>query len=405
VELDADVLIGRSFTLSSSLCLPDGAGGEGSIGGGPGGGDPLPIFHVRAAELGGLEAVTYTSDGGLPLVEVTPMRRAGLGWSLSDAATCASLRYEFEESYVTERYRARALHVVFVKGAQPADLMATVAISAGAEVLVSTAELDELAPTLEPLDLEGRYSVDLVRHIGFTKHFVFSEPMPGATELVIEDAKGATVEVEPRLQQGYLVGFEVEDVLSNDFKIAGELKDLAGNPLAVPVPYPGLQLAAVAGDFEQEASFIDQRHWDADGSTPCSTGTLASLEELGLSALAGSHSFATGSEYGSCPSWLRLEAAPGATEIVFDARLVGSAPEAELGTVRVCTSSLGVAGDGVCSSVEGGWTVDTDYVAPKPVVSKMRTLTFPLAPGSTDVLIELDAGEYQRLWIDSLRAQ
>jgi hypothetical protein len=96
---------------------------------------------------------------------------------------------------------------------------------------------------------------------------------------------------------------------------------------------------------------------------------------------------------------------PGSTEVVFDARLVGSAPATAFSAIRVCASSLRVGGDDVCDTVDVGWTVDPDYAAPKPVVSEVRTLTFPLPPNATYVLVEIDAGDRQRLWIDSLHTQ
>lgn len=403
VELDVDKLAGHSFTLLGSLCpsSSDGLGGnDGSGGRHPWDGESLKTFHVRRAASGGLEAVTQTRDDGLPLVQVTPMRQVGLGWQLEGVMTCAFLQYDFEDAYETGRSRSPLMHVVFRRENDTAELSAVVAARVYTLSLLSEAKLDESPPTIGRLDARGTAGIDEV-YPGPFPDFMFSEPVPPDTVVKITRDQGASAEVHPYLQNGYLVGFGVYDWLSSNFQLDIELRDLAGNEAHYSAPYPGISIVQSAGDFEADPSELDRSYFDNyswDIFADCDTDVRESVDP-GVAALAGTASFLAGG-YGYCSAWLRFKAKPTDTKLSFEARLIGelSAP------VKVCVSSLGIGGDELCSTFETGWSADTKFPLTPTPVSSVRTLTVDVPSGAIDVLVELDPGlSDTRLWIDSLR--
>jgi hypothetical protein len=261
VEVDPAVLAGMSFTLDGSLC-PSGAWSSGEGGAAPYWDvkdDPVGMatLHIRKGPGTTLEGVTYTAaTGGEPLVEVTPMRRSGLGFVLSKVATCANTRYSFEDEWVSFHNVARLLHVVFVRGQGEAPLEAVMAATShDGDALVSAARIDTQPPVYMVIKVApGRDSVDDY-YDGLNKDFVFSEPMPASTQVVIEE-DGRQAAIDYRTSAGYVVGFRVNDLLGTGYAMSSSATDLAGHALPSGVMYPGINWGAVEARSRRTTTIV-----------------------------------------------------------------------------------------------------------------------------------------------------
>jgi hypothetical protein len=419
VENDEAVLAGMSFTLEGSLCpvaWPLGEGGAApdapvakEI--------PMPTLHLRAAAGGGLEAVTYTAAGGEPQVQVSPMRRSGLGWILSDVATCANAIYVFEDEWETIRYTAGLLHVVFVRGRTDAPLQVVVAASHKDGPLLGTAQLDVVPPAYDEIDLTGYDTLDGYFR-GYRKDFVFSEPMSPSTQVQISEG-GAQATIEYRTSAGYVVGFRVDDVLGTGYVVETVGTDLAGHAVPSGTPYPGLDLGIADGSFEGPVDFITSddysglsipsQCWHAGPATSSKTDhfgpTLTAVPPL-----AGAQSFLFGDSHG-CWVGLRLVRDPGHEQLRFEARVIGNWRPEVATQIQVCVSSLGIGEDSACHDLEPAWIEDSAYEGSPERVSQVTTLAVPLETDATNLLVEItttrgvSGTSDNYLWMDSLRSE
>ena len=241
VELEPLALADRSYVLESKLCPDEWDEGEQFLGtGGARGGHGMATLHVRASKNGALEAVTYTSAGGEPLVEVHAMRRSGLGWDISLVKTCARLLLTDGEDwhYDTFRYTARRAHLVFLKTSGSETTLRMV-VSGEQGPLASDAGPDSAPPRLERIDRSGDV-VDGYEETEQERYFAFSEPLAPNSRVFIRDSLGEEVDVEYLLSENYAIGYTLRlDVLdtSHTPKVLGQVQDLAGNPLVFEQPY------------------------------------------------------------------------------------------------------------------------------------------------------------------------
>jgi hypothetical protein len=230
VELDPQAIEGLSFELTASLCPeewpePQGEGGVGNVYG-------MPTLHVRAAEDGELEAVTFTASDGEPLVEVTPMRRSGLGWDLPPIKTCARTVFTGEyddESYETFRYTARRAHLVFLQPAAGSDARVRVAASGDPRPVASDGVPDTTPPRHRWINIPGHAPIDGY-DIDSGRQYAFSEPISPSSRVFIRDSDGVETDVVYSLSEGFLIGY-TNGGLPTGARLVGQVQDLAGNPL------------------------------------------------------------------------------------------------------------------------------------------------------------------------------
>lgn len=432
VVVDADELVGKSFTLTEGTLCTDYWSDTSFY--------PqlsLLTVHVRRSATGELEAVAstgaigedYEGDRGVlgtPHVDVVPMKQTGLGWNLEGLVTCSVLAYGFEYSFHTDRYVAESAHVVFER-----DLGSNEPVAV--RVAASTYACDEdetchdhgppalmrgvpdtTPPEWAVLRLGGTYDIDGIPNEGFAKTYFFSEPI-GEASVSVRDEAGHRLDAVLLEEDGYVVGFEVDDVLSSDLELHVAANDLAANVVQLVEPYAGISLEP-ASDFESSmARGTDWRDTDSwgDGSSPSQcdhvgarTTTAGAFYEfdLDVQALAGEQSFLLGpGVYADCyVTYLRVQRPPGATELAFEARTI-SAPVSWPEGLAVKIWSLQPGDEGVGYQDPRTWTIDPEHQQADVAASSIETFSFALPPEGDDFLLEVRPSSY--LWMDSLRTE
>lgn len=409
VILDVDVLDGMTFTLDGSLCpadrdLPfmvDGAFYH-EI-------DSLPGLHLQKSKAGGLEAVTFTRAEGLATVQVTPLTPAGLGWDLEHVATCAWLEYWFEDEYVTNRYEAAHVHLVFTpsqQGASQPELRLAASVPHGAP-RSSHGVLDTEAPSVGEVTLAPLVaSIDDFSGYDFERRFFFDKPVAVSSKVSLLDSVGGEAKVVQLESNGYLVGFTLKDLLSSSASLSWKVQDLAGVEWHGNRPYPGIDVAVADPGFEADTKILTDADWaGADGPDCEATGVRASLtlgSDAKLAPLAGKASLSINRD---CDVFVRVQIPPGATQLLFEAREV-CGPfddcEATESLVDVTASSLDAGSDRISLGTDTApWPPDATASTTTSTVSELRTLSFPLKAVGADVLLRLHTE--RPLWLDSLR--
>lgn len=394
VELRTEVLAGHGFSLLSSLCPQsdwDWLGEDaGSVAGEA---RSLKSVHVRAGRDGELELVTLTTAGGVPKVQVAPLRQVGLGYSASEVATCAAL--VGYEDFKTRRYVARDMHLVFRKSAE--SLTAVVAATASDEPATSESKVDQEPPHLRPVVSLNGGEVDNVGWWLALGHLFFDEPVVEA-DLGLIGPNEEEASWKRLSEGGFVTGYQVQDVLSSDFRIVGAAHDLSGNEL-IEQRYPGIDSIFSDGNFEGAVALRSSDEFEGQGAPNCdgagvlpsTTGSWHPLPEV--PPIAGEQSLLITP---GCTFWLRIPRQPGATKLRFEMqRLAGEHPLDD-GSFTASVTSLGVGGD----------RIDTQLSMPAELEEPVGSIVAPSAslPATGDDLwVSLYSRGY--FWLDSLRTE
>lgn len=400
VVTDPAELDGRSFTLTGSLCPSESW--PPLIGGGFDHGlDSMPGFSLRLNDAGELELVSFTRAHhdleALARVQVTSLTRAGLGFDASNVKTCARESYFFEDEFQVEEYRAGRLHVVFERGSDGGLSAKLAATTPGATPAVSSAEVDSVGPEIRrsvdlPLQYLGEQELKSLLH----RAFVLSEPAALDSRLEVVDRDGAPVMLEPELDAGFIVGFLVKDVLSDEAHFNLELRDIAGNTTESHAAYPGVSWPPTAGDFEGDAHYETTESLGPYGDS-CSAGLADELD--GAPALAGKQSLAVNGNL-RCQTFVRVARPAGTHKMLLDVRRMHE-PNQSGGPLGIVLHSLGAGDDGIVVSDKVSWAKDPQLSSAEWEVSEVETLSVVLPPTGEDFVLELQPED--DLMVDSLR--
>lgn len=409
VVVDEALIVAHGFDLSASLCPrgnwpPHREEPEA-------GGASLSSFFVRVDSFGGLELVTSTGDSGERRVQVTPLHRSSLGWDAARVQTCARLDYSIEDTFLTNRHAASAMHLVFHRPEPGAELQASVAVEDAERPIVSGATRDRTAPSY----LQQEYSSlhlgsDDYYPVAFREDFVFSEPLGPDTTIAVTDEHGKPVQVTLEASQGYPVAFRFNDAIAGQIAVALTLVDVNGNEREDSFSLTGVEFAPTSGDFEVQVDALDPADWkvhddysrcrDAEALTSPSEAQWPSVD---VPPLAGEKSFFFGEVDYSCAMSFRLQPSSGTSHVVFDARRIGSWPYVNEPVLEVCVSSLGAGGDRSCSEQVVPWVDDPEYGDAATHVSQRQSVSFPFPDNVTDALVTIRSADL--LWLDSLRVE
>lgn len=395
---ELDRLAGRSFTFSSSLC--SSAAGSQAVG------EPMGVssIHVRGGEQGGLEIVTYTRAGGAPIIEVHPLERAGDWWKAKDVVGCAWL--DGYEDFRTESESAD-WSLQFRPDGEGGELELVVTAAFDESKVSARAKRDVTPPVLSTFAEAKpfRGSVDDYSTSDFSRNFVFSEPL-AKSEVMVKDRHGEEVTIGRYLEESdYVWGFTVTDHLSSDAQISGYVEDLAGLGVQLDQPYPGIDLAVVDGDFEEDVAFETSDIWVGEAPETCGqSGAEASLPPLTLPPIAGQWSFHVDAGWDHCSIFFRLARNQSSTKLSFIARRIVLTDDDEQNSddLWVCVSSLDAGNDRRCSHVSPPWMPDQMYTTQTAAVSLPSEISVDLPLGD-DLWVEIETE--QRLWLDSFHTQ
>lgn len=397
-------------------------------------------YHLRKDDGGGLELVSSIPQPWLR-VDTSKLTRTGSGWVVvTPPPTGGCLAYEFEEEEAVALPQPDSMELVF-SGSDPDGKPSSIEIRAhfGASRYLDAAHLsaygkrDHEPPTLRALpayDVVPKLDQDpfplTVSNIpsepatfvptywfpwDLPRSFVFSEAIKPGWSVAIEDAAGTLVQLAESNGSEFEIGFDVARYYSEGYRWVVQGEDLAGNALEVAQPYPARELPLVDGTFESTTPLASHNyfafiaHGGFKEAVTCDEQAYLELPCVGSSApqhpettaLAGNSSL-----WFAGTVFLRIARQPDATVVTFDA-LAATGPVASL---RVAVMSLDVG-----TSV-GPAYLDVDGEALEPgaeEVRPVRTFTLPVASGTGDVLVGIQApGVWyaeEALGIDSLRTE
>jgi hypothetical protein len=278
---------------------------------------------------------------------------------------------------------------------------------------VSSASVDVVAPKAVLVDVDNIYGVHGIDNVPFEHTYVFDEPVePDSSSIRIgfadePPAPASKAAFEPLLDDGYLVGFRVDDVLSDRAQVTLKLQDLAGNEREVAWAYPGVALEALDGTFETKPPYLTSDDWsDGVAGTACEVedgyGARGQGVSRDLTPIAGAHSFLVAGD--RCTVFFRLTRPPGSTRLRFDARVLS---DANLGgmnesvALSIGIASLAIGGDAGGTTLSSTWPDDPELSTPQTKVSQPQMLSIDLPESGDDFLISFQAS--RSLWLDSLR--
>jgi len=267
----------------------------------------------------------------------------------------------------------------------------------------SPAVIDTTPPRVFKVRLgSARVAADDCPFEPFTSCYTFTEPLSADSELSFFGEDGTPLNVKYVTSDGFTVGARIDDAWSGKGRMQLDLRDQAGNHVALSETLPGLSLAPIVGDFEgEEEEALDLSELYSGCYEPIArTSPISNDLNVDVPPLAGSKSFLLSESGTGCRVGFRLSRPTDATKVRFEARAIGDLRSA---FVQLCLRSLAGGDREHCSTLEPSWSADAAFAAAAEPVSELQTLEAPLPSEGDDLLLTVSASP--SLWFDSIRLE